>query len=195
LANHGGDESGIDRRLLGLVSEPVRLRVLVLLNERPASVGEVAEKLNLSTIVAARHLESLHDADLIEVVGEVLHRGAVEPRYRALVRAIFGDEELAALSFEDRRRLTGWIVDLIHADAHEALDSGLFPARLDSHVSRSVFPVDEQGWKEINQIQEDALEAIFTVQEASAERLAEHGAEGLTVMSAMFCCELPGSLS
>ena len=56
----------------------------------------------------------MHDAGLIEVVGEVLTRGAVEPRYRALIAHALGRRGVGdASAEEEQKRLTGWIVDMI----------------------------------------------------------------------------------
>ncbi len=181
----------IDRRLIRLASDPVRLGVLTLLNERSAGASEVASELEMDLSAAGRHLDAMHDAGLIEVVGEVLNRGAVEPRYRALVRVLWDDEEWEALGQEERQRLTGWIMGMIESDAHAAIEQGTFSARKDAHASRTVSRVDEQGWSELTRIKQEALEDIFAVQAASAERLAETGEEGAPVLSALLCFELP----
>lgn len=181
----------IDRRLIRIASEPVRLQALTFLNERAAGVSEVAAELDVNVSDAGRHLDAMHDEGLVEVVGEVLHRGAVEPRYRALVRTLWDDEEWLAFSADEQRRLSRWIIEMINSDARGALEQGTLIARTDSHVSRTVPLVDEQGWEELIRIHDDALEAVFAVEAASAERLAEKGEQGFPVLSAMLCCELP----
>jgi DNA-binding transcriptional ArsR family regulator len=181
----------IDRRLIGIASDPERLHALSLLNERSAGVGEVADALELEPAAAARLLDQMHDIGLIEVVGEALSRGALEPRYRALVRVLWDDEDWAALGLEERKRMTAWIVEMINADVREAIESGSFIGRPDSHASRSIPRVDEQGWEELRQIHADALDAVLAVEAASAERLAEKGEPGFPALSAMLCCELP----
>jgi predicted ArsR family transcriptional regulator len=181
----------IDRRLIRLASDPVRFKILVLLNDRSAGAGEVAAELDIDPSAAGRHLEAMHDAGLIEVVGEVLNRGAVEPRYRAVVRALWDEEDWEALSREEQQRLTAWIIAMIEADAHAALEHDTFTSRQDSHISRTASLVDEQGWRELTRIKQEALEQIFAVQAASSERLAETDEEGIPVLSAMLCFELP----
>jgi DNA-binding transcriptional ArsR family regulator len=181
----------IDRRLIRLASEPVRFRVLVLLNDRSAGAGEVAAELDIDPSAAGRHLDAMHEAGLIEVVGEVLNRGAVEPRYRAVVRALWDDAEWEALSREEQERLVAWIVALIDADVHAALEQGTYTSRSDAHASRTVSLVDEQGWGELTRIKQQALDGILEVQAASAERLAETSEEGFPVLSALLCFELP----
>jgi hypothetical protein len=181
----------IDRRLIGLASDPDRLGALTLLNERSAGAAEVAEALDLELPAAARLLDQMHDIGLTEVVGEALNRGAVEPRYRALVRVLWDDEDWAALDLEEQKQMTAWIVEMISSDAREAVEAGTFVGRPDSHASRSIPAVDEQGWGELRQIYNDALDAVFAVEAASAERLAEKGEPGFPVLSALLCCELP----
>jgi DNA-binding transcriptional ArsR family regulator len=181
----------IDRRLIGLASDPNRLAALALLDDRSAGVGEVAEALELDVTVVARLLDQMHDIGLIEVVGETLNRGAVEPRYRALGRMLWDDKDWAALGLEERKRLTVWVIEMINSDISEAVESGTFAARQDSHASRSISLVDEQGWEELRQIHGDALDAVFAVEASSAERLGEKGEQGFPVLSVLLCCELP----
>ncbi|HEX4464783.1 MAG TPA: ArsR family transcriptional regulator [Solirubrobacterales bacterium] len=181
----------IDRRLIRLASDPVRLNALILLNERSAGAGEIAAELDVDPSVAGRHLDAMHDGGLIEVVGEVLNRGAVEPRYRAVVRALWEDEEWEALGREEQQRLTAWIMKMIESDARAAIEQGTFTSRKDSHISRTVSLVDEQGWRELTRIKQEALEQMLAAQAASTERLAETGEESIPVLSALLCCELP----
>lgn len=175
-----------------LPSDLEGLGVLTLLNERPsASADEVADALGIARENAFRQLEALQESGLVETFDEPAREEGAEIRYRALARSLWSDEEWATLSFEEQRRLTAWIVQLINSDVGEALRSGSFNSRADTHASRTVSLVDEQGWKELARIQEGALEASFAVQAASAERLAESGEKGIAALSAMLCFELP----
>jgi len=185
------EKSGIDRRLIRIASDPVRLQALTFLNERSAGASEVATELEVSLGTAGRHLDAMHDAGLIEVVGEVLTKGAVEPRYRALIRTLWDEEEWALFNEEEQKRLTGWIVDMVCADAREAVEKGTYNRRQDAHASRTTPVVDEQGWQELCRILDDALQAIFAVEAASAERLAESGESGFRALTAMLGCEMP----
>lgn len=191
MTEKAGSEMGVDRRLLRLEDDSTRLDTLVLLDESPAGVPEVAERLGLSAAAAADLLAEMCEGGLIERIDEPAEGEAAEPRYRPLVKALWDDEEWSKLSREERRRLSAWIVQLINSDVDEALESGSFNVRDDAHASRTVSVVDEQGWRELTRIQADALEASFAVQAASAERLAESGDEGVAALSAMLCFEMP----
>lgn len=180
-----------DRRLTRIASDPDRLNALTLLNERPAGVGEVARSLGIEPVAAGRLLDKMHDEGLVELVGETLNRGAVEPRYRGLIPVLWNDEDWAALGSDVRKRMTAWVMDMVNSDVREGLESGTATARLDSHTSRTVAHVDEQGWEELHRLFDQTLDAIFEVQARSAERLAEKGEAGFPVLSALVSCELP----
>lgn len=181
----------IDRRMIEIASDPDRLNALGLLNERPAGVGEVADVLGIEPGEAGRLLDQMHDAGLIEVVGEALNRGAVEPRYRAIVRALWKGEDWAAIGSDEQKRMTVWIMDMINSDVRDALERGTINVRQDAHMSRTVPMVDERGWEELRRIFDDALEAIFAIEASSAERLAEKDETGFPVLAALICNELP----
>lgn len=181
----------MDRRLVELASDPERLKALTLLDERSAGTAEVAEELEIEPAAAGRLLNEMHDDGLIEVVGEALSRGAVEPHYRAAVRVMWDDENWAALGEDEQERMTAWILAMINGDIREAIDNGTFKVRQDSHISRTVTMVDEQGWEELRRIHNEALDAILVVRATAAERLGEAGEAGFPALSAIFCCELP----
>lgn len=186
-----GNEVGIDRRLVDLASDSVRVEVLSRLNERTAEATQLAGELGVDPAVMTGHLEKMREQGLIEIVADASVRDAAGPRYRALVRALWSNAEWAALSHEERQHLLVWLLTLIFSDTDESLQSGRFAARADSHASHTVSVVDERGWGELTRIHGEALEASFAIQAESAERLAESGEDGIRVMSAMLCCEMP----
>ncbi len=193
MTEKAGNEAGIDPRLVDLASDSVRRDALAVLNERTADAAELAGWLGVDVATMSGHLEKMRAQGLVEVVGERRGGDGEEPpRYRALVRALWSNEDWATLSTEERRQLSNWIVRMIVGDADEALEAGTFGARDDSHASRTVSVVDERGWRELTRIFSEALDASFAVQAESAERLAASGEDGIRVMSAMLCFEMPG---
>lgn len=191
MTNHGGDEDEVGQQLLRLTQEPALFRTLVTFNDGPATVDDVAEALGVSEETATQYVDRLLAEGFIGLAGEALRGGVLKAIYKAKIRTLWSDEEWAAISVAERRRLTTWTVDWVHAELLEAIEAGTVEARVDSHTSRNVAFVDEQGWRELTRIQREALEASFAVQAESAERLAESGESGVPVLSAMFCCELP----
>lgn len=184
-------DTGIDHRLVQLASNPARLQVLEFLAARTASPGEVAVELAMSVATARQHVAELQRMGLIELADQRSNGREVERFYRSIALPMWMEEDLGELSLEERLRLGAWIMQLVGCDAAEALKAGTFNARIDSHASRTRMVVDEQGWRELNQIQNDALYASFAVQAASAERLAEGDCDEIHVMGALLCVEMP----
>ncbi len=181
----------VDERLVRLVSEPIRMKAMVMLTERSADLGEIAAEMEVSTAEAARHLEEMREEGLVELVGETSRGGSVGLLYKAAVKMLWTDEDYERLGATGRRQLSTWLVGTIESSVEEALEQGYFDRRSDSHVSRTICVVDEQGWVELNRIFDDALDAVLAVRDISAERLAESGEVGLPTLAAMICCELP----
>jgi Bacterial regulatory protein, arsR family len=195
LPESAGDDTGIDQRLLRLASEPLRLKTLVILSEEgSAGVSEIAEGLGIGLSEAEDHLKQMHAAGLVELAGEILGRGVIEPSYRPAIRVLWGEEEWAELDAAEQRRVSAWIVHTMYSRVCEALENGSFNARLDAHNSYMVATVDEEGWRDLIRIHAETLEALLAAKEASEQRLAERGEEGFRVISAMICAELPTRL-
>ncbi len=184
-------EADIDRRLVQLASNRIGLNVLELLAERTAGARGIAVALGVSVEIARRQIAQLQEMELIELAGERVENGSAEHVYRAVATLIWSNDETSELGLRERRHLAAWIMQLIGSDAGEALEAGTLNARPDTHMSRTRFVVDAQGWRELNGIQDEALDASFAVQAASAERLAESGEEGIHVMGAMLTAEMP----
>ncbi|HEY5052254.1 MAG TPA: ArsR family transcriptional regulator [Solirubrobacterales bacterium] len=184
-------DKGVDQQLVHLVSHPVRVKALVVLVERTASPKEISFELREKLSTVSHHIRELLKMDLIELVKEERRRGAVEHFYRAVMRPIWSDEEWSELSTEERQRFSAWTMQLILTDVAEAMSAGTFNARGDTHTSRTPLYVDEQGWKELGQIQNEALDAILQVQATSSERMVNGSDEGIQASAAMLCIEMP----
>lgn len=155
-----------------IVSHPLRTRCLVILSERVASPNEIANELDEQVSDVAYHIKVLRAYDCIELVDTAPRRGATEHFYRGVKRPHMSDEEFAALSVGERVGFARQILQFAMADAARALDTEVFGKRPDHHISRLPGQVDEQGWKELTQIQAESLERSTQVIAASGERTA-----------------------
>ena len=137
-------------------------------------------------------MRELEEVGLIELVDEKKRRGAVEHFYRAIARPLLSAEEWEQLSLDDRQGFSAWIIQLLLVDASQALAAGTFDARGDRHLSRTPLLVDEEGWRELVEIQANALRAMLEVQAASAAGSnAADGEEGIPTVAAMTLFEMP----
>jgi hypothetical protein len=188
-------EIRIDKQLYRLLRNPNLLEVLVVLIERRASPSEIAEILRKNLRKVIYSVEQLEEMSLIELVDTERRRGQLAHVYRAVIRPIWKSEEWAALSQDERESYSSWALQLFLRDVAIAWAGGTFQARVDSHTSRSPLRVDEQGWGDINRIQDEALAAFHKVEVESAKRRGDAGedSELILVRAAMFCIEMPAS--
>lgn len=98
----GGARAAADRA--DALLHPQRLAIVRLLSTAPATPGELAAALpDIAPATLYRHLATMQDADLIEVVAERRVRGAVERRY-AVRSALLSAEDLATATGDDHVR-------------------------------------------------------------------------------------------
>lgn len=192
MARKTEQQQGIEQTLVKVVAHPLRVQALSVLAERPASPKEIAAELGAPVGNVSYHVRALEQVGLVELVDEKKRRGAVEHFYRAIARPLFSEEEWAKLDPKERQGLSIWTLQLILADAAQALGAGTFDARENRHLSRTPLLVDEQGWRELVEIQARALRETLEVQAASAERMSgEDGDGGFPAFAAMTCFEMP----
>lgn len=181
----------VDQQLAHVVSHHVRVQALTVLAERTASPKEIAALLGENLNVVNHHVKELAKMGMVEIVDEQPRRGATEHFYRAIIRPLLSSEEWDQLTIPERQRFSVWIVQLVLTDAAKSFCAGRFDARSNRHLSRVPLVVDEAGWREVTEIQNEALKAILQVQANSCERLAEQGGERFSATAAMLCFEMP----
>jgi hypothetical protein len=95
-------------------------------------------------------------------------RGSTEHFYKAVTRAWWSAEAWASLDPKVKSVATAWTLDHLMKDAGVALNAGTFDARDERHLSRSPIVLGERGWKRVNEICAEALEAILEESSASS---------------------------
>jgi DNA-binding transcriptional ArsR family regulator len=184
--------SSIETTLAAIVAHPTRVKCLSILAERRASPNEVAIELNEDVGHVSYHIKKLLSLGVVELVDEQKVRGAVEHFYRAVTLAYVNDEEWAKLSMEERRPYSLYTLQLVMADAAQAMEAGTFDARSNRYLTRTPAVVDEQGWSEFNQLHEEMLDRTMEIKATSAGRMAKSpGTAGIPVMQIAMFFEQP----
>ncbi|RYU15568.1 helix-turn-helix domain-containing protein [Nocardioides iriomotensis] len=110
-----------------LLLHPVRLRIVqCLLGDRSRTTGELRADLpDVAPATLYRHVATLHDAGLLQVVDERRVRGATERTYRLRDPArVVGPAEAASMSVDEHRQaFTAFVAGLL-GDFDRYLDSG-----------------------------------------------------------------------
>lgn len=178
--------------LRDVVCHELRIRVLIALTNRKASIAELASELSADKGTVAYHAKKLVEAGMIEVVESRKTRGPDESFFRAVRRPLLDDGESEALSDSERLGWTERIVALIFADAATSMQTGIFAERPDHNIVRYPTTVDEQGWRDLAEILGDALQKAMNVEAESAARMLESGEASIPVRFMTMLFEIPG---
>lgn len=166
----------IDPRILKAQSHPIRAHVLNILSEGPNSPGRMHRRMeNVSLSLLCHHVKVLLKVGLIELVRVKSHGGRKEHIYRATKRQYFSLEEWLAVDPKLRDPLISTILRQISDDTGRAAAEGRFSELPDSHLSRSPIELDAQGWVEVVEALEVALERILEAHARSKERARVSG--------------------
>ncbi len=166
----------IDPRILKAQSQPIRAHILNILSEGPASPARMQRRMEgISLSLVCHHVNVLRDVGLIEQTETKTHGGRKEHVYRATKRQYFDLEEWLAVDPKLRDPLIGMILRQISDDTGRAAAEGRFSEIADSHLSRSPLELDAQGWTEVVDALELALESILSAHTRSRERAAASG--------------------
>jgi DNA-binding transcriptional ArsR family regulator len=169
----------IDQRLVKALAHPLRVQILMILNERMASPNELSKELEEGLSQVSYHVKVLKDFECIEMVKTEPRRGAVEHYYRATERAYLADRDWEHLPDSIKPGVTASVFESIIQDVVGAIEGGTFNARDDVHMSWTPGVVDEQGWGESADLLNETLAKLIDIQASSAKRLAKSGEEGI----------------
>jgi DNA-binding transcriptional ArsR family regulator len=183
----------VDQRLAKALSHPLRTHILAILNEQVASPNEIAEMLEERLPNVSYHVRVLLDLGCIELVRTAQRRGAIEHYYRALKRPFFSDRDWKRLPRSGRQAVSDVALQMVWDDVAQAVEQGTFDARLDRHLSRSPFTVDEEGWGELHDMLAKTLEQAERIAARSAKRLAKSPQGGIPTKVVMMHFESPQS--
>jgi DNA-binding transcriptional ArsR family regulator len=160
-------------------AHPLRVQILIILNERVASPNLLAQELDQSLNLVAYHVRVLEKYDCIELVDTKQRRGATEHFYRATRRQFLSDAEWSRMPEVLRPAVSGAILQSIFGDIEEAVKSGTMDELDDVHVSRTPMIVDAKGWEETAEMLEQTLNRLMEIQVESSARLATGDGESM----------------
>jgi hypothetical protein len=169
-------KDGVEQIVAKAFAHPLRVQILIILNDRVASPNLLSQELDQSLNLVAYHVRVLEKYDCIELVDTKQRRGATEHFYRATRRQFLTDAEWARMPESLRPGLSGAMLKAVFGDIDEALSKGTFDEIDDRHLSRTPMVVDKQGWSDVATLLAETLDRVLEIQAESSERLA-NGAE------------------
>ena len=159
-----------DPRYVKAMSHPLRVRILALLDERPASPVELSGWLGATLGTTAYHVRTLERLGLIELMAESRVRGAVEHHYRARERPSVSDEAWAAAPAIAKQAAVAASLETIDAYAHAASEAGGFDDG-EAHLTRAALHLDDRGFEDVSRACLRILAQLDRIEEAATERI------------------------
>jgi len=168
-----------DPRYVKAMSHPLRVRILALLDERPASPVELSGWLGSTLGTTAYHVRTLERLGLIELVAENRVRGAVEHHYRARERPSVSDKAWAAAPAIAKQAAVSASLETIDAYAKAASEAGGFDDG-DAHLTRAALRLDARGFEDVSQACLRILAQLDRIEEDATERIKRNPHTGET---------------
>lgn len=166
-------KDGVEQIVAKAFAHPLRVQILIILNERVASPNLLAQELDQSLNLVAYHVRVLEKYDCIELVDTKQRRGATEHFYRATRRQFLTDAEWARMPESLRPGLSGAMLKSVFEDLDEAMKTGTLDEIADRHLSRTPMVVDQQGWSDVAGLLSDTLDRLLEIQAEASARIAE----------------------
>jgi predicted ArsR family transcriptional regulator len=170
-------KEGVEQIVAKAFAHPLRVQILIILNEKVASPNMLAQQLDQSLNLVAYHVRVLEKYDCIELVDTKQRRGATEHFYRATRRQFLTDTEWQSLPQSLRPGLSGAALKSAFDDVEEALDQETFDELEDRHLSRTPMVIDKKGWEDTAKLLLETLDRLLDIQAESSERLAKDDTE------------------
>jgi DNA-binding transcriptional ArsR family regulator len=185
----------LDQRLVRSVAHPLRVRILEALTDHVASPNTLAEKLKSDLSGVAYHTRELDRLGALELVDTGQVRGAIEHFYKARPGAFVGDPRWRKVPASLLSGVSAATLQTFLDKAIAALEAGTLDGRPDTVFRWMPISLDEEGWKEIVAIMEEATKLMLAAHLRSQDRLNETKGEGtVSAVVGQAAFETAGSL-
>ena len=164
---------GITQQLAKALAHPLRVRILTSLHKGISSPNQLSQELGEPLGNVSYHVKTLLEYNCVELVKTEPRRGAVEHFYRATDRSFFTDSEWAKIPASARKGISGVVLESIGQAATEAMSAGTIESRTETHITDTPLSLDEQGWREVNELLGETLERALKIQKEAAGRLGK----------------------
>jgi DNA-binding transcriptional ArsR family regulator len=185
----------VDDGLLFALRHPLRLRMLVSLNEEgDGSPSELAKRLGSTTEHCSHHIKVLEEYGYVKFLRKEFVSTGAKSIYRAVRKVEFPQEVWERLPPAVQNQVVTGLFMSSFRDAEAALLSGAFEKHPESHASWTHLHLDQKRWKRIrNLLERTLLKALEIGAEAkdARENGEADGEEQLAVSFSILAYPLP----
>jgi DNA-binding transcriptional ArsR family regulator len=171
-------KDGVEQIVAKAFAHPLRVQILIILNEKVASPNMLAQQLDESLNLVAYHVRVLEKYDCIELVDTKQRRGATEHFYRATRRQLLTDDQWAQMPASLRPGMATAVLKSIFEDIEAASKAGTLEEVDDIHITRLPMVLDTTGWAEVSTLLKTTYDQLVEIQAAASGRAAESKKDG-----------------
>lgn len=187
LRRMGKGVRGIEESVSYAVGHRTRIEILAALHEGPESADGLAKIVRQRLSTVTHHIEELLKDGSIEIAKSVTIRGNIKQNYYRVVELPeFSDEEIEAMSLDERQALAALIVQAATAEALASLWAGKMIHDPRVFLAWNRINLDRQGRNDVADEQIQSWERVKEIECESANRMAESDEEGVTFIVTSF---------
>lgn len=185
-------DSEAGQQLARALTHPMRVSILMKMNapRRRLSPRDYCEETDGLLSNVSYHFRCLKKAGLIKLVEERPVRGSNQHFYEPVDRAMAWTREYARLAPVVRQNLAATALRGGVEAVGNAVDSGTFDRRPDSHLSYDTMRVDLIAWSKLTELMNRTLEDAMEIGKEAELRLGKSD-EGFFASFLMSCFESP----
>jgi DNA-binding transcriptional ArsR family regulator len=166
-----------DERYVKALSHPLRVRILGILEEQPASPVELSQVLDATLGTISYHVRQLNELGLLELVRETPRRGAIEHHYRAKPRPRSGGAAWDSVSVVAKQAVIGAELAQTTEVATRAAGVGGFD-REHARLERMRLTLDPKGVEQLSKAVAKLVDEANRIQDAARKRMGTRNGGG-----------------
>lgn len=177
-------DKGIEEVVAYALGHRIRVYVLTILNEGTYTPDEIARIIDEPLNTVSHHIKELLEAGSIELAKTKQVRNATQHYYRAVEQPFYSDEDVAAMTPQQRQVIIGLIIQCMTAEVLASFWAGKMHSDPRIRLAWRWFNVDEQGREDIADEQERHWERVKEIEAEATNRRAGSGEEARSIIVA-----------
>jgi DNA-binding transcriptional ArsR family regulator len=183
-ARPGQRAKGIEEVVEYALSHRIRTYVLTILNEGTYTPDQIAQIIGEPLSKVAHHIRELLDGGSIELAEVRKVRNADQHYYRAVEMPFYSDEEVWAMTPQQRQVSAGIVIQCMVAEALAAFWAGKIRDDPRAWLAWRWFNVDDQGRGDIADEQQRFWSRMQEIEAEATNRRASSGEEAKSIVVA-----------
>jgi DNA-binding transcriptional ArsR family regulator len=170
----------VEQAVSHAIGHRTRIEILAALHEAPASPKELAKIVGQPLANVTHHIEKLFTAGSIDIAYTEPVGNVTQTFYRMVELPYYSNEDIAAMTEQERQVLAAIILQAVTAEAMASLWAGKLRSDPEVMLAWNRISLDEQGRREFYEEQKRSWETIMEIEVDSANRRSISGEAGVT---------------